>query len=131
MRGRSFAFSTEALDIEYCGAAEVSWEEEEEDGDSTFESPPGVFQGPIAFQSERVIIGAYNVEGQVHVLRWERGGSFTRIARFGLDDDWKGTEVTVTSIAWDDERRALWVASPELGLLKVEEPAQGKRTSAN
>jgi hypothetical protein len=90
-----------------------------------------VFQGPIAFQTESVIIGAYNVAGQVHVLRWERGGSFTRIARFGLDDDWKGTEVTVTSIAWDDERRALWVASPELGLLKLEEPARGKSTAAS
>ncbi len=127
VHGRAFAYSTQPIDIEYCGSAEVSWEEEDESGDNSFKDPPGVFQGPIAFQNERVIFGAYNVEGRVDVLRWERGGSFTRIARFGLDDEWRGTEATVTAIAWDDERRTLWAASPELGLLALTEPGGGPK----
>jgi hypothetical protein len=88
--------------------------------------------GPIAFQNERVIFAAYNVEGQVNVLRHVRNGSFTRIARFGLGEDWTGIPATVTGIAWDDERRALWAASPELGLLKLAEPRlSGRKPSAN
>ena len=90
VHGAAFAFSTEPLDIEHGGSAEVSWEEENEDEDRSFESPPGVFMGPIAFQNERVIFAAYNVEGQVNVLRYVRNGRFARIARFGLDEDWTG-----------------------------------------
>jgi hypothetical protein len=123
VHGTALAYSLEPFDqIEYCGSAEVSWDEENEEEHVSFESAPGVFQGPVAFQSERVIYAAYNVEGQVNVLRHGRDGGFARIARFGLSDEWKGTEATVTGIAWDDERHALWAASPELGLIKLTEP---------
>jgi hypothetical protein len=128
--GAAMAYSIVPADpIEYCASALVSWEEEKDEHHS-FDMAPGVFQGPIAFQNERVIFGAYNVEGQVNVLRWVRNGSFTRIARFGLDDEWKGTEATVTGIAWDEERRALWAASPELGLIKLTEPGTGSVSSS-
>jgi hypothetical protein len=128
VHGAAVAYSIEPLDLEHFGGAEVSWEEEDDDDDESlsFEHPPGVFLGPIVFQSERVIFGAHNIEGRVDVLRWARNGSFTRIARLGLDDDWKGTEATVTGIAWDDERRALWAASPELGLIKLTEPGKDR-----
>jgi hypothetical protein len=126
VHGAAMAYSLDPSDpIEYMGHAEMSWEPEDEDGSLSFESAPGVFMGPVAFQNERVIFGAYNVEGKVNVLRYVRNGSFTRIARLGLDDEWKGTEATVTAIAWDDERRALWLASPELGLVKLAEPRAG------
>lgn len=122
VHGAAMAYSQDPADqIEYTGSALVSWEEEKDEEDS-FAMAPGVFQGPIAFQNEGVIFAAYNVEGQVNVLRWVRNGSFTRIARFGLNDAWEGTEATVTQIAWDEERHALWAASPELGLIKLTEP---------
>ena len=92
-----------------------------------FEIPPVVFQGPIAFQGERILFAAYNVEGQVNLLRFVRGGGVTRIARFGLDDAREGTPATVTGLAWDEERRALWAASPELGLLRLTEPKAAKK----
>jgi hypothetical protein len=108
----------------------VSWEADKDEGNS-FVSPPGVFMGPIAFQNERVIFAAYNVEGQVNVLRHARNGGLTRIARFGVGEDWTGVAATVTGIAWDEERRALWAASPELGLIKLSEPRKAGRASAN
>ena len=134
VHGAAVAYSMDPLDTtELSGSVETSWEEEEEDGPCSFASAPGVFMGPIAFQSERVIFAAYNVEGKVNVLRHERNGSFTRIARFGLDDAWEGTEATVTALAWDSERRALWAASPELGLIKLTDPrgAGGKKVAPN
>jgi hypothetical protein len=79
--------------------------------------------GPIAFQNDQVIFAAYNVEGQVRILRHARHGGITRIARFGVGEDWKGIPATVTGLAWDEERRVLWAASPELGLIKLTEPA--------
>jgi hypothetical protein len=133
VHGAALAYSREPFDtITYGGHVEVSWEEENEDGDNSFEMPPGVLRGPIAFQNERVIFAAYNAEGRVNVLRHARNGSFARIARFGLSDEWTGTEATVTGIAWDDERRVLWAASPELGLIKLAEPrVAGAKVSAN
>jgi hypothetical protein len=107
-------------------SANVSWEEHE-DEDEHFDSPPGVFYGPIAFQSEGVIFAAYNVEGQVRVLRHVRHGGVTRIARFGVGEDWEGIPATVTGLAWDDERRVLWAASPELGLIRLTEPSAAER----
>ena len=131
VHGAALAYSMDPFDpIEYFGHALVSWEPENEDGDHSFESAPGVFMGPIAFQNERVIFAAYNVEGQVNVLRYVRNGAFTRIARFGLDDAFEGTEATVTGIAWDEERRALWAASPELGLIKLTEPRPEAKASS-
>jgi hypothetical protein len=133
--GKAVAYAVDPSDHDaYSGDANVSWEEDEDDGHS-FKSGPGVFQGPIAFQNERVIFCAYNVEGRVSVLRWERDGSFTRIARFGMHDDFvEGTPATVTALAWDEERRVLWAASPELGLIKLTEPprqrAQGIKAAA-
>ncbi len=123
VHGAAMAYSRDPFDsTENMGHAEVSWEPEDEDESLSFESPPGVFMGPIALQNERVIFAAYNVEGQVNVLRHVRDGGVTRIARFGLDDEWNGTEATVTGLAWDEERSALWAASPELGLIKLTEP---------
>ena len=84
---------------------------------------PAVFHGPVAFRSDKEIFAAYNVEGQVNVRRHIRGQGVTRIARYGLDDTWQGTEATVTSIAWDEERRTLWAASPELGLMALTQPS--------
>ena len=128
VHGGAVAYSIDPIDpLDYGGHAETSWEDGDEDGDSSFEMAPGVFMGPIAFASEREIFAAYNVEGQVNVLRHVRNGSFTRIARFGLDDAWEGTPATVTGLAWDEERRALWAASPELGLIKLTE-AGGERS---
>ncbi len=124
VHGGAVAFSTGNLGDDTVGSSEVSWEKPEE-GDSNFESPPSVFQGPIALQDDRVIFAAYNVEGQVRILRHVRKGGVTRIARFGVGDDWvSGTDATVTGLAWDSERRALWAASPELGLIKLTEPAK-------
>lgn len=115
--GKALAYSMDDV------SADVSWEENEDDS-RHFETPPAVFQGPIAFQSGSVIFAAYNVEGQVNVLRYVRGGGVTRVARFGLDDASEGTPVTVTGLAWDEARRTLWAASPELGLLRLKEPAR-------
>ena len=92
--------------------AELSWEPEEE-GWRELHLPPAVFHGPVAVRSDKEIFAAYNIEGQVNVRRHVRGQEVvTRIARYGLDDQWEGTEATVTSIAWDEERRTLWAASP-------------------
>ena len=114
-------------------SADVSWEQNEDDT-RHFESVPAVFHGPIAFGGDDVIFAAYNVEGQVNVLRHVRRGGVTRIARFGLGDDWEGTEATVTGLAWDEERRLLWAASPELGLIKLTAPGRpeppGRRAAA-
>lgn len=118
VRGEAVALATDAPQTM------VSWEEAEEDG-GHFETPPCIFGGPIAFAGDGVLIAAYNVEGKVNVLRHVRGGGATRIARFGRDDNWKGTAATVTGLAWDDERRALWVASPELGLIELTERKAG------
>ena len=112
------------------GFATVSWERGEDETETenseerTFVMLPGVFMGPIAFQNDHVIFAAYNVEGQVRILRHARNGGITRIARFGVGDDWTtGVPATVTGLAWDEERRVLWAASPELGLIKLTEPA--------
>jgi hypothetical protein len=102
-------------------SAELSWKPEEE-GWRDLSIPPAVFHGPLAFRSDKEIFAAYNIEGQVNVRRHLRGQGVTRIARYGLDDQWQGTEATVTSIAWDEERRTLWAASPELGLMALTEP---------
>jgi len=121
--GGAVAYSVVPGDtITYSGGVQVSWEGDEENDRNTFDLPPGVMRGPIAFQDPRAMFAAYNVEGQVNVLRWVRDGSFTRIARFGLGEDWEGTPATVTGLAWDQERRALWAASPELGLIEIQEP---------
>ncbi len=109
-----------AFSMDDCGA-EVSWKEHE-DETKHFVSPPAVFQGPIAFQSDQAIFAAYNVDGQARILRYVRSGGVTRIARFGVGEDWQGVPATVTGLAWDAERRVLWAASPELGLLKLTEP---------
>jgi len=125
VRGSAVAFSMDEW------SAAVSWEDDEDES-KHFQSPPAVFYGPIAFQSERVIFAAYNVEGQVRVLRHERDGGVTRIARFGVGDDWEGTAATVTALAWDESRETLWAASPELGLIALTEPsASAKRYRMN
>lgn len=116
-------------DAESCGFCSVSWEQKDEDEDDGTESPPGVFQGPTAFQNERVLFAAYNVDGQVRILRHVRGAGITRIARFGVGEDWTGIPATVTALAWDEERRTLWAASPELGLIRLTEPAASKSAS--
>lgn len=124
VHGSAVALSTSNLGDDIVGFAMVSWEKDEEDAHH-FASPPSVFQGPIALQDDRVIFAAYNVEGQVRVLRHVREGGVTRIARFGVADDWvSGSPATITGLAWDRERRALWAASPELGLIKLTEPAK-------
>ena len=99
----------------------MSWKEHQDDT-LHFVSAPAVFQGPIAFQSDQAIFAAYNVEGQVQILRYARHGGVTRIARFGVGEDGEGIPATVTGLAWDAERRALWAASPELGLIELTEP---------
>lgn len=115
--GKAFAFSLDEW------GAMVSWEENEDDS-KHFELPPTVFEGPLAFGSERVLFAAYNVEGQVRILRYERNVGVTCIARFGVGDDWEGVPATVTSLAWDASRRSLWAASPELGLIEMTEPSE-------
>ena len=100
----------------------LSWEPGEEEGWRDFALIPAVFMGPVTFRSDKEIFAAYNVEGQVNLRRHVRGQGVTRIARYGLDDKWEGTEATVTSIAWDQERHTLWAASPELGLMALTQP---------
>jgi len=116
VHGKAAAFSMDDM------SADVTWEENEDES-RHFDSPPAVFHGPLAFESDTVVYAAYNVEGLVNVLRHVRGGGVTRIARFGVDDNWEGVPATVTQIAWDSERRVLWAASPELGLIKLTAPA--------
>jgi hypothetical protein len=113
--------------------AYVSWKKNTEDETKDFDSPPGVFWGPIALQGDEGIFAAYNVEGQVRILHHVRGGGATRIARLGVGEDWEGVPATVTGLAWDEERRVLWAASPELGLIKLTEPswAQGAKGVLN
>jgi hypothetical protein len=113
--------------------AYVSWKKNTDDETKDFESPPGVFWGPIALQGDQGIFAAYNVEGQVRILHHIRNGGATRIARFGVGEDWEGVPATVTGLAWDEERRVLWAASPELGLIKLTEPgwAQGAKGVLN
>jgi hypothetical protein len=125
VRGRAVAHACDWLgNDEYGGWCEISWAPEPDDALPRFEHVPGFFPaGPLTFASETVLLGAYNTEGQVNILRHERGRGVTRVARLGLDDDGKGEAARVTSIAWDDARRVLWAASPELGLVQVREPA--------
>ncbi len=127
VRGSAVAYSIEAIDApEYSGGASVSWHEENEDEDHTFEDPPGVFRGPIALQNDHAVFAAYNLEGQANVLRHVRGeAGITRIARLGLGEDYSGKPAWITGLAWDEERRALWAASPELGLIELQEPPRG------
>jgi hypothetical protein len=127
LHGPAVAYSYGASTAETTGTAEVSWRApKDEDDDPHFSHPRAVFFGPLAFQSADVVYAAYNVEGQVNVLRWVKGGGVTRIARFGLDDTWEGTPATVTGLAWDEARRALWAASPELGLIRLHAPGAAR-----
>ncbi len=131
LHGPAVAYSYGASTVETVGVAEVSWRPPKgEDDDPSFTDAPAVFFGPLALQSAEVVYAAYNVEGQVNVLRWVKDGGVTRIARFGLDDAWEGTPATVTGIAWDGARRALWVASPELGLIRLHAPGAARPQKA-
>ncbi len=126
VHGSAVAYSEDPIDApEYSGGVEVSWDQGDDEGYHTFKMPPGVMRGPIAFQNEGAMFAAYNLEGQANVLRHVRGeAGITRIARLGLGEDYSGTPAWITGLAWDEERRALWAASPELGLIELKEPAR-------
>lgn len=114
--GGAVAYSVEGLGVG------VSWGEGQ-----GFEHCDGLMGGPIAFQGDDAIVCAYSVETTIRVSRTTRQGETTCLAE--IETAWSpDATLTLDAIAWDASRRALWGASPQLGLLVLRELQNGAKS---
>lgn len=100
--------------------------------DDDFVACEGLPHGsPLAFQGSTADAALFGVNWTTiacAIDRVDNKGAARRIVEIGCDD---ARAPTITALQWDSTRHTLWVASPEAGLMKSEEPkgkARGERT---
>jgi hypothetical protein len=100
----------------------VSWAPDEE-----LEFCDDLMWGPIAFHGDDALFCAYSVETTAAINRRTRRGDVTRIVE--IESEWApDAELTITALAWDESRRTLWGASPQVGWILAKEPvAKGQK----
>jgi hypothetical protein len=119
VRGAAVAYS-----LDDCWGTYVSWDREQD-----FDRCEALWGGPIAFQGDDALFGAYCVETNASIFRETRDGTTARIADIEAEGvgPWQERSLLITALAWDASRRTLWGASPQAGLIRSREPAKGER----
>lgn len=91
--------------------------------DDDFTRCEGLMQGgPLAFHgstADAAVFGASWSKAMCVIHRVDAGGAVRRIAEIGGD---AGDAPKLSTLVWDRSRHVLWAGSPQVGLMRSEEP---------
>ena len=119
--GEAIAYSVGSLESAW--GTLVSWDSRQD----LFESCEFPSGGPVAFHSGAALFATYHDDVGASILRLPRGGAAERIAQISDEDEHAAVAPRIEALAWDASRRALWAASPQVGLLQSSEPGGDRK----